>query len=67
MLDYGNVYFSTGCTFTGYIAAATTQNFIIPEIFLDFGTLTLSDGKTFTGDFSIQFPEGSILRYSVIP
>jgi hypothetical protein len=53
MLDYGNVYFSTGCTFTGYIAAATTQNFIIPEVFLDFGTLTLSDGKTLTGDFSI--------------
>ncbi len=66
-MDYGNMYFSTGCTFTGYIAAARTQNCTIPELFLDFGTLTLPDGKALTGDFSIQFPEGSILYYSIIP
>jgi hypothetical protein len=66
-LDYGNVHTSTGCTFTGYIAAVRTYNETIPEVFLDFGTLTLPDGKTFTGDFSIQFSEGSILSYSIIP
>jgi hypothetical protein len=68
-----------GITFTGFIAAVTHQNHIIPEsaldsdaltqpeLALDSGTLTQPDGRVLKGDFSIAFPEGTILSYSQIP
>jgi len=54
-------------TFTGHIAAVRNQHSTIPEIVLDNGSLTQPDGKVFTGDFSITYPEGSLLTYSLIP
>jgi hypothetical protein len=34
-----------------------------PELYLDFGTMTLQDGTNMTGDFSITFPEDTILSF----
>lgn len=77
-LDYGTVTGPQGITFTGYIAAVRHQ-YIIPELeldpgtsaqpklALDQGTLTQPDGRVLTGDFSITFPERTVLSFSQIP
>ena len=53
--------------FTGFVAAVMHQNQTTPELALDSGTLTQPDGKVFAGDFSIIYPEGSVLTFSPIP
>ena len=67
MLDYGTIAGNQGILFTGFIAAVRHQDQTTPEIALDSGTLTQPDGRVFTGDFSIIFPEGSVLSFSQIP
>jgi hypothetical protein len=49
ILDYGIVYFTNGAIFTGFLAAVSTNNNMIPDIVLDEGSLTQPDGKTFVG------------------
>lgn len=70
MLDYGTIAGPEGIVFTGFIAAVSLKDQIdqiTPELALDSGTLTQPDGRVFTGDFSIIFPEGSVLSFSPIP
>lgn len=61
ILDFGTFSSSQGVRFTGYLAAVKSQFQLTPEIVLDSGTLSLPDGRNFTGEFSITYPEGSIL------
>ena len=61
LLDYGTITGPQNITFTGFIAAVRHQHQTIFELALDSGTLTQPDGRVFTGNFSIIFPEGSVL------
>jgi hypothetical protein len=67
ILDYGTVTGPYCITFIGFIAAVRHQYQTIPELALDSGELTQPNGRVLTGDFSIIYPEGSVLSFFQIP